>query len=102
MRIADLPNPAPGTIIWVTSVEPWQREGLLRIREELGVDADALLRAGVTLALSIVGAITPDATTPPAGTEGASNLKSPQTQVCSSIPPACDSDEEQSGGRRPD
>jgi hypothetical protein len=59
MRIADLPNPAPGTETWITSIEPWQREGLLRIREQLGIDADALLRAGVTLALSIVGALVP-------------------------------------------
>lgn len=40
----------------MTSLEPWQREGLLRLRESLGVDADALLRAGVTLMLAIVGA----------------------------------------------
>jgi hypothetical protein len=60
MRIADLPAPSPIAETWVTSLEPWQREGLLRLREQLGVDADALLRAGVTLVLAIIAATAPE------------------------------------------
>jgi len=86
MRIADLPNPAPDTVTWITSIEPWQREGLLRVRELLGIDADALLRAGVTFALSIVGAIVPETTTPPAQTGGATEPSSPEDQVNQRVP----------------
>jgi hypothetical protein len=62
MRIADLPAPSLIAETWVTSLEPWQREGLLRVREQLGVDADALLRAGVTVVLAIVAAAAPECT----------------------------------------
>jgi hypothetical protein len=96
MRIADLPNPAPEGQTWITSIEPWQREGLLRVRELLGIDADALLRAGVTLALSIVGAVTPDAATPPASAEGASGPTSPQDPAAATLPG--DGDEPEPGG----
>jgi hypothetical protein len=85
MRIADLPNPAPDTVTWITSIEPWQREGLLRVRELLGIDADALLRAGVTLVLSIVGTLVPETTTPPAFARGATEPSSPQEQVDPSV-----------------
>jgi hypothetical protein len=86
MRIADLPNPAPKAETWITSIEPWQREGLLRVRELLGIDADALLRAGLTLALGLVGAVTPDdAATPPVSAEGASEPIR-QDQVVTSVP----------------
>lgn len=60
MKFTDLPHPSRVAEQWVTSLEPWQREGLLRLRESLGVDGDALLRAGVTLVLAIVAASTPD------------------------------------------
>jgi hypothetical protein len=60
MRIAHLPAPSSIAETWVTSLEPWQREGLLRLRGQLGVDADALLRAGVTIVLALVAANTPD------------------------------------------
>ena len=86
MRIADLPNPAPDAVTWVTSIEPWQREGLLRVREQLGIDADALLRAGVTLALSLVGALVPETATPPALTRGATQPSSPKEQVEPTVP----------------
>jgi hypothetical protein len=86
MRITDLPNPEPTTETWITSIEPWQREGLLRVRELLGVDADALLRAGITLVLSIVGASNPDADTPPVDSEGVSGLTSPKDQAVAIVP----------------
>jgi hypothetical protein len=42
----------------------------------------------------------PDAATPPAGTEGVTNLNSPQSQVTKSIPPGDLTDEESIGGNR--
>ncbi len=86
MRIADLPNPETSTETWITSIEPWQREGLLRVRELLGVDADAILRAGITLVLAIVGSTNPDAEAPPATAEGVSGLTSPKDQAVAIVP----------------
>lgn len=53
MRIATLPavEPNPHARPILTALEPWQREGLERLREELGVDEDAVIRAGLTLVL---------------------------------------------------
>lgn len=86
VRIVDVPHPSRGTETWVTSLEPWQREGLLRLREVLGVDADALLRAGVTVVLSIVAA-TADAAAPPTHpVEGAPDPNPVRSKVTRSIP----------------
>lgn len=100
MHVADLPNPEPSSETWTTSIEPWQREGLLRVRELLGIDADALLRAGITIVLSVVGAITPDTVAPPASTDGAtSNLTASEPQVTKSVPLGDLTHEDEPGGR---
>ncbi len=49
-------SPSPFAKPWLTSLEPWQREALLNLRESLGVDSDAVLRAGVTLVLLLAAA----------------------------------------------
>ena len=59
VRVSELPGPSETAEAWVTSLEPWQRDGLLRLRDSLGVDGDALLRAGVTIVLALVAAATP-------------------------------------------
>jgi hypothetical protein len=101
MRIVDLPNPAPGNDTWVTNLEPWQREGLLRLREVLGVDADALLRAGVTVVLSIICAST-DAATPSAlATEGAPDPNPARSEITLNLPPGDLSTEEPGSGDAP-
>ena len=77
MRIADLPGPSNVAEPWLTSLEPWQRDGILRLREALGVDADALVRAGVTLVLSLVAVQVPPQTdaSPRRERTGAKGLK---------------------------
>lgn len=57
MRIATFPPAVPAAqhTQLVVGVEPWQHEGLLRIHEELGVNEDAVVRAGLTLVLSLIG-----------------------------------------------
>jgi hypothetical protein len=60
VQLTDLPGPSEKAEVWVTSLEPWQRDGLLRLRDRLGVDSDALLRAGITIVLALVATATPD------------------------------------------
>lgn len=49
-------NPSPHARPWLTSLEPWQRDALLALRETLNVDSDAVLRAGVTLVILLTAA----------------------------------------------
>jgi hypothetical protein len=56
MKSAKLTNPSRNTMQYTTSIEPWQRDAIRVLRADLGVDGDALIRAGLTLALCIVGA----------------------------------------------
>jgi hypothetical protein len=61
VRVSQLPAPSQVAVeTWVTSLEPWQREAILRLRDRLGVDGDALLRAGVTIVLALVATATPE------------------------------------------
>ena len=57
MKVATLPNPSRQASEWLTSLEPWQIEAVQTVREAYGVDGDALIRAGLTLLLSVVAAL---------------------------------------------
>jgi hypothetical protein len=100
MKVSDLPNPAPGTETWITSVEPWQREALLRIRDVIGIDSDALLRAGLTVVLALVGSEVPDAAPPPEIETPAADRddKPPLTNAETTLPGVSDTPEPGSDG----
>jgi hypothetical protein len=59
MKPTKLMNPSRNTMQLMTSIEPWQRDAMQVLRDDLGIDGDALIRAGLTLVLCIVGASTP-------------------------------------------
>lgn len=58
MRITEAPNPPPPsrTRTMLVALEPWQVEALDRINRALGLSDGAVLRAGLTLALGLIGA----------------------------------------------
>jgi hypothetical protein len=54
MRLTNAPNPSPLARQYLTSIEPWQRDALARVSRHLGVDEDAILRAGLTVVLALI------------------------------------------------
>lgn len=77
MRIATFPPAVPAAqhTQLVVGVEPWQHEGLLRIHEELGVNEDAVVRAGLTLVLSLIGGHVTDVEGAPPPTDAISTIR---------------------------
>lgn len=53
MKVTDLPAPSRTAKPYLTSLDPWQIEAINHLREQHGIDGDALIRAGVTLALAM-------------------------------------------------
>ncbi len=84
MRIATLPavEPNPHAQPTLTALEPWQREGLERLREELGVDEDAVIRAGLTLVLLQFACSRPDIEGAAPPEDAASLARRLQRQMC--------------------
>lgn len=58
MRLTELPNPSKqATARLYTSLEPWQRDALFKVRDEYGLSDDALVRVGLTLVLGIIATV---------------------------------------------
>jgi hypothetical protein len=56
MRLTDQPGPHRNAKAVIMSLEPWQVRALDRLREQYGLDADSLLRSGLTIVLGAVAA----------------------------------------------
>ena len=56
MRLTQVPNPSLRARQYLTSIEPWQRDALAELTRRLGVDEDAILRAGLTFILVLIAA----------------------------------------------
>jgi hypothetical protein len=63
--LVPLTNPSQFARPLLTSVEPCQRRALDAVCRRLGLDDDAVIRAGLTLVLAMIAAATADDDTAP-------------------------------------
>jgi hypothetical protein len=73
VKLANLPDPSHQAQPYLTGLEPWQQQAVACLRERLGVDGDAIVRAGLTFFLALVAAATAEDGVAPTSARGPGN-----------------------------